>query len=61
LKGQAPPPATFPYPIVETVLDNGLLVVAVPMDSPGIAAHYVAVRTGSRNEVERLTRYHDPA
>jgi len=52
LKGQAPPPATFPYPIVETVLDNGLLVVAVPMDSPGIAAHYVAVRTGSRNEVE---------
>ncbi len=44
--------ATFPYPIVETVLDNGLPVVAVPLDTPGIAAHYVAVRAGSRNEIE---------
>jgi zinc protease len=44
--------ATFPYPIVETVLDNGLAVVAVPLDAPGIAAHYVAVRVGSRNETE---------
>jgi zinc protease len=46
------PLATFPYPIVETLLDNGLRVVAVPMDAPGLVAHYVAVRTGSRNEVE---------
>lgn len=44
--------ATFPYPVVETVLDNGLPVVAVPLDTPGIAAHYVAVRAGSRNETE---------
>jgi zinc protease len=44
--------ATFPYPVVETVLDNGLSVVAVPLDTPGLAAHYVAVRTGSRNETE---------
>jgi len=43
---------TFPYPVVETVLDNGLTVVAVPLDTPGIAAHYVAVRAGSRNEIE---------
>ena len=43
---------TFPYPTVETVLDNGLAVVAVPLDAPGLAAHYVAVRTGSRNETE---------
>jgi zinc protease len=43
---------TFPYPIVETTLDNRLAVVAVPVDSPGLAAHYLAVRTGSRNEVE---------
>ena len=43
---------TFPYPIVETVLGNGLRVAVVPTDSPGIAAHYVVVRTGSRNEVE---------
>jgi len=48
----AGPHSTFPYPIVETVLDNGLPVVAVPLDTPGIAAHYVAVRTGSRNETE---------
>ena len=44
--------ATFPYPVVETVLDNGLAVVAVPLDTPGLAAHYVAVRAGSRNEIE---------
>jgi zinc protease len=43
---------TFPYPIVETTLANGLAVVAVPVDTPGLVAHYVAVRTGSRNEVE---------
>jgi zinc protease len=48
----AGPRSTFPYAIVETVLDNGLPVVAVPLDTPGIAAHYVAVRTGSRNEIE---------
>jgi zinc protease len=45
-------PRTFPYPIHESVLDNGLKVVVVPMDSPGIMAHYVVVRAGSRNEVE---------
>ena len=45
-------PRTFPYPIHESVLDNGLKVVVVPMDSPGIMAHYLAVRAGSRNEVE---------
>ena len=42
----------FPYPTASTVLGNGLLVVAVPMDTPGLAGHYVAVRTGSRNETE---------
>ena len=44
--------STFPYPIAETTLDNGLSVIAIPQDSPGLAAHYLAVRTGSRNEVE---------
>jgi zinc protease len=43
---------TFPYPIVEDVLENGLKVVVIPLDTPGLVAHYVAVRTGSRNEVE---------
>jgi zinc protease len=42
----------FPYPLAETVLPNGLLVVAVPLDTPGLAGHYVAVRTGARNEIE---------
>lgn len=51
MSGPGPRP-TFPYPIVETVLDNGLKVVVVPLDTPGLVAHYVAVRTGSRNEVE---------
>jgi zinc protease len=43
----------FPYPIHKTVLDNGLTVLSVPIDSPGIIAYYTVVRTGSRNEVEK--------
>jgi zinc protease len=46
------PNAVFPYPIETTVLDNGLTVVSVAFDSPGIIAYYTVVRTGSRNEVE---------
>src|SRR5437764_1931983 len=42
----------FPYPIKTTTLDNGLAVLSVPFDSPGIIAYYTVVRTGSRNEVE---------
>ncbi|HEX9137987.1 MAG TPA: pitrilysin family protein, partial [Nitrospirota bacterium] len=34
------------------VLDNGLTVIIVPYDSPGVVAYYTVVRTGSRNEVE---------
>src|SRR5512143_686662 len=52
---QAPadgPRAIFPFPIHQTVLDNGLTVLSVPFDSPGIIAYYTVVRTGSRNEVE---------
>ncbi len=43
----------FPFPIRRTTLDNGLSVLSVPFDSPGIIAYYTVVRTGSRNEVER--------
>ncbi|MBX6314064.1 MAG: insulinase family protein [Isosphaeraceae bacterium] len=43
----------FPYPIQKTVLDNGLTVLSVPYDSPGIIAYYTVVRAGSRNEVEK--------
>jgi len=42
----------LPYPIYQHKLANGLNVVTVPFDSPDIAAFYIVVRTGSRNEVE---------
>jgi len=42
----------FPFPINQVTLDNGLKIVSVQFDSPGIIAYYTVVRTGSRNEVE---------
>ena len=42
----------FPFPVTTFALDNGLTVVGVDYDSPGIVAYYTVVRTGSRNEVE---------
>ncbi|MBI3194978.1 MAG: insulinase family protein [Ignavibacteriae bacterium] len=42
----------FPYPINQVTLDNGLIVISIPFDSPGIIAVYTVVRAGSRNEVE---------
>ncbi len=42
----------FPFPVSVFELDNGLKVVGVDYDSPGIVAYYTVVRTGSRNEVE---------
>lgn len=43
---------TFPYDYTQTVLDNGLTVVLVPMESNGLVAYYSIVRTGSRDEYE---------
>ncbi len=43
----------FPYPINQHKMPNGLNVVTVPYPSPGIAAFYILVRTGSRNEIEK--------
>src|SRR4051794_20000101 len=43
----------FPFPIRQSVLDNGLTVLSVPYDAPGIIAYYTVVRAGSRNEVEK--------
>ncbi|ODT99203.1 MAG: Zn-dependent peptidase [Planctomycetes bacterium SCN 63-9] len=43
----------FPFPIDKTILDNGLTVLSIPFDSPGIISYYTIVRTGSRNEVEK--------
>jgi zinc protease len=42
----------FPYKIHQQKLQNGLNIVTVPFDSPGIAALYIVVRVGSRNEIE---------
>jgi zinc protease len=50
-KAEAKP--VFTYPIEKSMLDNGLTVLSVPFDSPGIIAYYTIVRTGSRNEVEK--------
>ncbi|MBV8677875.1 MAG: insulinase family protein, partial [Planctomycetaceae bacterium] len=49
----AEPEKIFPYPIRSTTLDNGLSVLSVPFNSPGIVAYYTVVRAGSRNEVEK--------
>jgi len=42
----------LPYPIYQKLLPNGLNVVTVPYDSPGLAAFYIVMRVGSRDEVE---------
>jgi zinc protease len=42
----------LPYPIYQHKLDNGLNVVTVPFDSPGLAAFYIITRVGARNEIE---------
>ena len=46
------PTGVFPYPTKVTTLKNGLTVVRVPFDSPGLVSLYTVVRVGSRNEVE---------
>jgi zinc protease len=42
----------FPYQYTRETLPNGLTVVLLPMESPGLVAYYSVVRTGSRDEVE---------
>jgi zinc protease len=49
---QQSPGDIFPFKIHEAKLDNGLKIVTIPYDSPGIVAYYLVVRTGSRDEVE---------
>jgi zinc protease len=43
----------LPYPIHQKKLNNGLNVVTVPYNSPGLAAFYLVVRAGSREEIEK--------
>jgi zinc protease len=42
----------FPYEYQTKVLDNGLKIILIPMESPGLVAYYSVVRTGSRDEWE---------
>lgn len=42
----------FPFEIKEHALSNGLKVVVIPYNSPGVVAYYTVVRAGSRNEIE---------
>ena len=42
----------LPYPMFQKKLPNGLNVVTIPYESPGIAAFYIVMRVGSRDEVE---------
>jgi len=42
----------LPNTIYQHRMDNGLNVVTVPFDAPGLAAFYIITRVGSRNEVE---------
>lgn len=42
----------FPYPIHQYQMENGLNVVTVEYPSEGLAAFYIVVRVGSREEVE---------
>jgi zinc protease len=47
------PAGDFPYAIHEKVLANGLRVMAVPFDSPGLVTYSTVVQAGSRDEVEK--------
>jgi zinc protease len=42
----------FPYKYIKETLPNGLTVIMIPMETPGLVAYYSVVRTGSRDEVE---------
>ncbi|MBT3219994.1 MAG: insulinase family protein [Proteobacteria bacterium] len=42
----------FPYEIETAILENGLTVHVVPMNSPGLAAYYTWMSVGSRDEID---------
>jgi zinc protease len=42
----------FPFPYEKYTLSNGLKAILIPFDSPGLAAYYTVMRTGSRDEWE---------
>jgi len=42
----------FPLPYTQKTLANGLRVIVVPTDTPGVVSVQIPVQTGSRNEIE---------
>jgi zinc protease len=46
------PSKIFPLPYDQHDLPNGLRVVTIPTDYPNVAALFIVVQTGSRNEIE---------
>lgn len=42
----------FPFPTEVHTLANGLRIVFIPYDAPGLVAYYTLMRVGSRNEPE---------
>ena len=42
----------FPLPYTQKTLDNGLKVIIVPTDTPGVVSLQIPMQTGSRNEIE---------
>jgi zinc protease len=43
----------FPFPVEVHSLSNGVRVVFIQYDAPGLVAYYTLMRVGSRNEVEK--------
>ena len=52
-KGTTMSDAIFPYKYQKQTLPNGLTVIMIPVESPGLVSYYSIVRTGSRDEVEK--------
>jgi zinc protease len=52
-KGSAVSDTIFPYEYQKQTLPNGLTVIMIPVESPGLVSYFSIVRTGSRDEVEK--------
>jgi zinc protease len=50
--GHAATSQPFPFPVESHTLPNGVRLVLVSYDSPGLVAYYTLMRVGSRNEPE---------
>jgi zinc protease len=46
------PLSPLPHPLTVDKLANGLTLVTLPFDSPGIVSYYTLVQAGSRDEIE---------